>query len=265
VNPRPLDIPLVLLVNERTASASEVVAGALQDNDRALIVGRNTYGKSLVQKVLELPSGAGLTLTTARYFTPSGRSIQRNYVSGRLYDYFSHHSPTGGGTEKRTITNRPVFGGNGITPDESIEGDRFNLRRATLIDPIFFFVREVIKEKERTRRTVDLSSNEIAQNYLPRFRAFASGKLWNVKLETLDSETTYIAQQLRYHLALAMIGPHEAVRVRNEFDQEISRAVDALPRAKTLAESARPIVRPIETKKPAGSHSQAGQGRNRRN
>jgi carboxyl-terminal processing protease len=266
VNPAPLDVPVVVLVDERSASASEVVAGALQDNDRALIVGRNTYGKSLVQKVLELPTGAGLTLTTGRYYTPSGRSIQRNYVSGRLYDYFSHHMPKVDGIEKRTITNRPVYEGNGITPDESIEGERFNLRRAALIDPIFFFVRDVVKERAlKPGVPLNLSDGEIEQRYIPRFRAYAAGKLWNIKSDAFDEEVTYIARQLRYQLALALIGQHEANRVRNEFDQEISKAIDALPRAKALADSARRLMKPADTKKPAGSHSRAGQGRNRRN
>jgi carboxyl-terminal processing protease len=267
VNPSPLNIPLVVLVNERTASASEVVAGALQDNDRALIIGRNTYGKSLVQKVLELPSGAGLTLTTARYYTPSGRSIQRSYVSGNLYDYFNHHDAGRDAAEKRTVTNRPVFGGQGITPDEVIDGERFNPKRAALVDPIFFFVRNIIRESMRTaaRPSLDLSPSEIDGTYMPRFRSYAAGKLWSIRAETLDSESTYIAQQLRYHLSLAAVGPKEAVRVRNEFDKEIATAIDALPRANALAESARRIMNPAQKKKPAGSHFPAGQGRNRRN
>lgn len=268
VNPTPLKMPLVVLVNERTASASEVVAGALQDNDRALIVGRNTYGKSLVQKVLELPSGAGLTLTTARYYTPSGRSIQRSYVSGNLYDYYSHQGASGESAEKRTITNRPVFGGHGITPDEVITGERFSPRRAALVDPIFFFVRDIIRENAKNpgRPSINLSAAEIDRSYMPRFRTYATSKLWKISPETLDSETTYVAQQLRYYLALATGGQKEAVRVRNEFDQEIAKAIDALPRAHALAEAARRTMTvPVDKKKPARSHSRAGQGRNRRN
>src|SRR5215203_441307 len=121
-NRNPETIPLVVLVDGDTASASEVVAGALQDNDRALIVGRTTFGKGLVQNVLDLPMGSGLTLTTARYYTPSGRSIQRTYSGTGMYDYFNHRSAgteTGPKPEAHTVTNRVVFGGNGITPDET--------------------------------------------------------------------------------------------------------------------------------------------------
>ena len=95
-NRNPEKLPMVVLVNDQTASASEVVAGALQDNDRALILGQNTFGKGLVQNVVGLPMGSGLTLTTARYFTPSGRSIQRTYTGTGMYDYFNHR--TSGGT-----------------------------------------------------------------------------------------------------------------------------------------------------------------------
>ena len=86
-------VPLVVLVNENTASASEIVAGAFQDNDRALIVGEKTFGKGLVQSVIDLPGHTGMTLTAAGYLTPSGRSIQRDYSKMDLYDYFNHTGP----------------------------------------------------------------------------------------------------------------------------------------------------------------------------
>ncbi len=89
-NTNPEQMPLVVLVNEDTASASEIVAGAFQDDDRAMIVGEKTFGKGLVQSVIDLPGRTGLTLTTARYVTPSGRSIQRDYSKIDLYDYYNH-------------------------------------------------------------------------------------------------------------------------------------------------------------------------------
>ena len=84
----PEDVPLVVLINRGTASASEIVAGAIQDHDRGLVVGETSFGKGLVQRVYQLPFNTGLTLTTARYYTPFGRSLQREYASGSFYDYF---------------------------------------------------------------------------------------------------------------------------------------------------------------------------------
>src|SRR2546421_6252213 len=89
----PEDVPLVVLINRNTASASEIVAGAIQDHGRGLVVGETSFGKGLVQHVFQLPYGTGLTLTTARYYTPYGRSLQRDYSSGSLYDYYVRHDP----------------------------------------------------------------------------------------------------------------------------------------------------------------------------
>ncbi|MGB7925312.1 MAG: S41 family peptidase, partial [Pyrinomonadaceae bacterium] len=87
----PEDFPLVVLINRNSASASEIVAGAIQDHGRGLIVGETSFGKALVQQVFQLPLGTGLTLTTAKYYTPYGRSIQRDYSNGSLYDYYVRH------------------------------------------------------------------------------------------------------------------------------------------------------------------------------
>ena len=87
----PVDYPLVVLINRNSASAAEIVAGAVQDHGRGLVVGETSFGKGLVQKVYPLPYGAGLTLTTAKYYTPYGRLIQRNYTSGSYYDYVTRH------------------------------------------------------------------------------------------------------------------------------------------------------------------------------
>ncbi|HEY4641786.1 MAG TPA: S41 family peptidase, partial [Thermoanaerobaculia bacterium] len=130
-----LDVPLVLLVNRGSASASEIVAGTIQDHDRGLVVGETSWGKGLVQSVYTLQYGAGLALTTSKYYTPSGRNIQRDYSS--FYDYYVADESDGDQTETplkdrkqyKTDTGRVVYGGGGITPDVFVKPP--TLTRAT--------------------------------------------------------------------------------------------------------------------------------------
>ena len=126
------DIPLVIIINENSASASELFAGAIQDNDRGVIIGRTSFGKGLIQRVVDLKDGSGITLTIGRYKTPSGRFIQRPYEMGERDTYRSdktrymhpdsieHDDALLFRTLKR---NRPIYGGGGITPDIYIESD----------------------------------------------------------------------------------------------------------------------------------------------
>jgi carboxyl-terminal processing protease len=122
-----VNVPLVVLTSRHSASASEIVAGALQDHDRALIVGETTFGKGLVQTIMPLRNvrGYALALTTARYYTPSGRSIQRDYSSTALEEYYSpkDRKPCEQGTSDMKLTDagRKVYGGDGITPDVCVD------------------------------------------------------------------------------------------------------------------------------------------------
>lgn len=145
-NLRPEKIPLVLLVDEGTASASEILAGAMQDNDRAMIVGTRTFGKGLVQNVIPLADGAGLTLTSERYYAPSGRSIQREYSDAGLYDYFRHTNQgvllDKSAAASRTRNGRAVYGGNGIEPDVTIDGFEMTKERTAVVDRLFLFLRK---------------------------------------------------------------------------------------------------------------------------
>ncbi len=129
----PIDVPVVVLVNNGTASAAEILAGAIQDHDIGMVAGTPTWGKGLVQTVYNLSYGSGIALTTAKYYTPAGRLIQRDYSS--YYDYYTHFgqgTDVGTGSnevpevappaeEFRTDLGRTVFGGGGITPDVEIE------------------------------------------------------------------------------------------------------------------------------------------------
>src|SRR3989441_7630003 len=126
------EYPLVVLVNRGTASAAEIVAGAIQDHDRGLIVGETTFGKGLVQTVYPLSENTGLALTTAKYYTPSGRLIQRDYSSVSLYDYYFNRESEDNNNNhevKLTDSGRTVYGGGGIAPDVKIAAGKSLIRR----------------------------------------------------------------------------------------------------------------------------------------
>jgi carboxyl-terminal processing protease len=174
----PVEYPLVVLVNGNSASASEIVAGAIQDHGRGLIVGETTFGKGLVQRVFNLPFGAGLTLTTAHYYTPYGRLIQRSYAAGSLYDYYTRQNPfaaptpqappnpttpavpnaplveptpsptpapTPSGPPVKTAGGRVFYGGGGITPDYTVKPlEVASPVRARIYEEAFYFTRQLV-------------------------------------------------------------------------------------------------------------------------
>jgi carboxyl-terminal processing protease len=175
----PVPYPLVILINRNSASASEIVAGAVQDHGRGILVGETSFGKGLVQKVFQLPYGAGLTLTTAKYYTPYGRLIQREYTGGSFYDYYTRHvaeaapspqtpaqpsvpavpgaAPAGvptplptpqatpSGPAIMTAAGRVFYGGGGITPDYEVKPiDLTAPARARIFEESFFFVRALV-------------------------------------------------------------------------------------------------------------------------
>ncbi len=253
-NPMPETMPLVVLVNDETASASEIVAGAFQDDDRAMIVGEKTFGKGLVQSVIDLPYRSGLTLTTARYLTPSGRSIQRDYTKLDIYDYFNHKSPASAIDkpyfEARTITDRKVLGGDGIQPDEIVKPEALTTTRSVLIDPLFFFAREVVSgrvhnaESYRTTsfsfgRHVDAGDFRVTDELVDTFIDFAVKTLpGKFSADTLQREAAFIKLRLRYNIAMASYGSVSANQVLIEDDPQVAKAVETLPRAAQLAKAA---------------------------
>src|SRR6184192_294035 len=137
------DYPLVVLVNRGTASAAEIVSGAIQDHDRGLVVGESTFGKGLVQTVYPLSENTGLALTTAKYYTPSGRLIQRDYNGVSLYDYYYNHeeqtNSNVGKEIKLTDSGRTFYGGGGITPDVKFPQPKPNRFQDELLQHYAFF------------------------------------------------------------------------------------------------------------------------------
>lgn len=261
-NPNPDLTPMVILVDENTASASEIVSGAMQDHDRALIVGNNSFGKGLVQSIIPLEYGSGLVLTTAKYYTPSGRLIQRDYSNGDIYDYYTRGgstrldgtsgpaTPTG--PAMHTDTGRAVYGGGGIAPDENIDARTASLFQRRLLSPLFLFARELANgrvagfEKYSVQKPIDFS-RELQSTDFPMtdalFKTFkdyvASAPTTKPMATLLDHNRSFIAMQLRFDLAMAAYGRVMAERVLiTTDDPQVAKAVNVLPRARDLAMSA---------------------------
>ena len=268
-NGSPDTIPLVILINGGSASASEIVAGAMQDHDRAMIVGETSFGKGLVQSIISLEYGAGLTLTSAKYYTPSGRLIQRDYSNGSLYDYYTRGGtnrleqerqraqpqqpaapPRPAGQETRTDTGRVVYGGGGITPDEQIRTRTLTPAQTRLIDPIFGFTRELVNgrvngfDAYRVARGIDYRRELQATDYpitdavFNAFKAYvAANPSYRTTAAQLDRNREFIARQLRFEIVTAAFGSVAATRVLASDDPQVLGGINALPRARELAEA----------------------------
>ena len=287
----PEDVPLVVLINRGTASASEIVAGAIQDHGRGLIVGETSFGKGLVQHVFVLPFNTGLTLTTARYYTPYGRSLQRDYSSGSLYDYYTRHdadetkpqgsaspssspsspstrstsprdvssslaqaSPTPhpqSGPAVKTAAGRVFYGGGGITPDIDVKPLTFSPVRNRIAEAAFQFTRQLAAglvpglesykvEKVQYGRNAKAGDYPITDRVVEAFRNFVrTDTLSQLTPAQLDEEIEFVKLRLREEIVTAAFSNDAGARVLLDSDPQVLRALEALPDAKRLAESAR--------------------------
>lgn len=257
-NPNPETMPVVVLVNRNSASASEILAGALQDHDRALIVGENTFGKGLVQNPFVLDYGSMLLLTIAKYETPSGRLIQRDYSDGNLYDYYTNGGIKGDdpslmaptGAESKTDLGRTVYSGGGINPDVAIKADTITTERfrvqQKMSNPLFAFALDLsagrIKghENYKVDRPIvfayDLKAVDypISENLYQTFKTFAVQK-YKYSPAQIDKEREFVERMLRTELVTAAYGSTTSFQVSNEYDNQLKKAIELLPQAKQLA------------------------------
>src|SRR5437763_6344502 len=239
------NMPLVILVNGNSASATEIVWGAVQDHDRGVIVGETTFGKGLVQTVQPLSENTGLALTIARYYTPSGRLIQRDYKSVSLYEYYERKVPEHPTEIRLTDSGRQVTGGGGIAPDITVHEPEFNpFQKALLRADVFFAfasVRGFTRHYLGTRPTI---TREFFadQAVLADFRKFLASKNVHYTEAELADNLDWVKRKIKQEVFLSVFGQQESFKVQLEADPQLLAAVDAVPQARALYEKARKII-----------------------
>jgi carboxyl-terminal processing protease len=248
------NLPVVVLVNRSSASASEIVSGALQDHDRALIVGETTFGKALVQSVYRISGNAGLALTTGRYYTPSGRMIQRPW-DGSFDEYLTYslreqkqreHSPT---ELKKTDSGRDVYSGGGIEPDKFMVGpvEGFNPTRfgRTLFARFAFpnFADRFTAEGDTRLSVANKNRKSVARGFeltdamVAEFKD--SLKSQNIVLDeaSFAKDESFIRAMIRYDIDLALFGVAEARKNLIAKDPQAQFALSQFPDAVRLSET----------------------------
>ena len=227
--------PIVILVNRNTASAAEIISGALQDHDRALIVGETTFGKGLVQTVFPIAEDSGLALTTFHYYTPSGRLIQRNYNGVSLYDYYyvrNDAKPADNSNKEVKLTDagRTVYGGGGITPDEKLDEPKDSFFQDSLLQHYAFF--------DFTKHY--LASHTVARDLvvddalLQEFKGFL--KTEKVEYSDADFATNldWVKSNIKAELFTTQFGQATGLEVRAQEDPQVIKALTFMPEAQAL-------------------------------
>lgn len=254
------NFPLVVLVDRNTASASEIVAGAIQDHDRGLIVGESSFGKGLVQRIFPVSNGGALTLTIAHYYTPSGRLIQRDYSSGSLFDYYFRRSAGGDVAtpqkrtdERKTDLGRTVYGGGGIEPDVKIEStDFFTAAQNRLYHGLFLFVRDLVAGKIASGPQFKLNGIEydhkvkpnefaLSEDVVKAYREFVvkfykENSDYGVTTAMIDENLNWARRQIRYEVFQAAYGTDKAQQGVADQDVQLQRAIQEIPNAADLAQ-----------------------------
>jgi carboxyl-terminal processing protease len=260
-----IKIPVVILINRHSASASEIVAGALQDHDRALILGETSFGKGLVQSVYTLENNTGMALTTAKYYTPSGRLIQRDYSGSSFEYYYMNDNGTDSALDnskreiRETDSGRTVLGGGGITPDivePARELDRFEGILATK-DVFFQYARRLtsgdvaaaesfIKQLKKIEagksgsKVPDIIPElVITEEILSDFKEYLRGRNIEFTEEDITDSAEYIKRRIKEEVYNSSFGLQEGYKVGIQGDRQVLKALEVLPVAESLMTSGR--------------------------
>lgn len=260
------DIPLVLVVNRSSASASEIVAGAIQDHDRGLIVGTTTWGKGLVQSLYRLSSNTALALTTARYYTPSGRLIQRDYTKS-MYDYYYTDIGVDENTDTRektfTSMGREVYGGGGITPDEKVEApDQSRFMDLLNSEYAFFNFAKRFTSSDERKVQADDAKDAHAEKLIEVDKSFTASDevlqdfqdfLQKEKIEYTPAEWNdnlpQIKALIRQEVLGAIWGSEAGYKVQADSDPQLLKSLEELPKAEALLKSRKDKMARMERNK----------------
>ncbi len=250
-------MPLVVLVNSGSASASEIFSGAVQDLDRALVVGATTFGKGLVQRQFPLQDRSALRLTVSRYYTPSGRSIQRPYDGSKYkhgiqnddadeeLDNFSHEKDNAADTSRpkfKTPSGRTIYGGGGITPDYFVKEDtvtKSTIRIFAASIP-FDYIRKLIGEhapelKKQYTAESFIKTYKVGDDVLRQFLELAKEKKIDFNQKEIDADKTFILNRVRAIMGGQLFGDNVRIRIQLENDKQFQKAATLMNEAQKMA------------------------------
>ncbi len=227
--------PIIVMVNRNTASAAEIISGALQDHDRALIVGETTFGKGLVQTVFPIAENSGLALTTYHYYTPSGRLIQRNYNGVSLYDYYyvRNDALPANNTNKEvklTDSGRTVYGGGGITPDEKLPELKSNhFEDQMLMNYAFFdFSKHYLASHTITKSLV------VDDALLQQFKDYLKAQKIAYTDQEFAENIDWVKARIKAELFTSVFGQSAGGEIITEWDPQVNKALTYMPEALAL-------------------------------
>ena len=248
-------LPLVVLIDEGSASSSEIFAGAIQDNDRGLIIGRRSFGKGLVQQPMNFRDGSVVRLTVARYYTPSGRCIQKHYDKGHSEDYenelmaryergefFIEDSIRQEGPEYKTVLGRTVYGGGGIRPDIFIPDDTTSVTSyykealfTGLIRQFAFQYTDENRTKLNTFKTSETMEKYLrSQNLLEKFAQFGERHSLRRRNLLMQKSRTLFERSILGGIIYNAMTMQEYMEFLNEQDPVVLKAVEVLREGKSF-------------------------------